>query len=115
MNSRGRVRSQAQRAGTSYAYLHQTDDLVEINNPTPMMQAQQFMYGKNPDQAWFVPIEQPYSPPGPLKYPPKSDVNLLLQSEDWVRAGLFYRASDAYNWRMEPIPYIEKQLSPWDV
>lgn len=42
--------------------------------------------------------------------PPSSDVNLLLQSEDWTRAGLFYRAHNAYNQRLDPIPYIESQL-----
>lgn len=42
--------------------------------------------------------------------PPQSDVNLLLQSEDWTRAGLFYKAHDAYNHRLDPIPYIETQI-----
>jgi len=100
MNNRGRTRSQAQRAGTAYAYMNTTNDLIENNLPA---------YTSQPPQSFRRRIV-----PG-AAYPPYSDTNLLLQSEDWIRAGLFYRAHEAYNHRLDPIPYIEKQLGPYDL
>jgi len=107
MNSRGRSRSEAQRAGTAYAYFHSNEDIVDSHDPTHIMQ--------NPGQAWFVPIKRWHTPPGPLRYPPTSDVNLLWRDEDKVRAGLMFLAQNAYTWRLNPIPYIEKQLGPYDI
>ena len=101
MNDRGRQRSSAQKAGTSYAYLRATEDLTGAYDPTYTMQN-----GVAPPRR---------RPPGPLKYPPYSDVNLLWQSEDEIRAGLFYRDHNAYARRLNPITYIEKQLGPYDV
>lgn len=106
MNTRGRSRSEAQRAGTSYAYFHSNQDIVDSHDPTHIMQ--------NPGQAWFVPIKRWNTPPGPLKYPPTSDVNLLLQNEDALRANLMSITHNAYSWRLDPIPYIESQLTPYE-
>lgn len=92
MNNRGRTRSLAQRAGTSNAYHHSTSELIDSYNPQHT-----------------IDVGRSYMPPV-YQYPPQSDVNLLLQSEDFIRAGLFYRAADAYNWRLNPITYMEQQM-----
>lgn len=94
MNDRGRTRSSAQKAGTSYAYQHSTVNYT-------------------PDHS--IDVGDSYTSytsymPSVFQRPVQSDVNLLLQSEDFIRAGLFYRAADAYNWHLNPITYMEQQM-----
>lgn len=87
MGDRGRFRSSAQKAGTSNAYMSSNRDVMP--NYTQNVNTQRQIYGP----------------------PQKSDVNLLLDSEDNTRAGYMYLANNAYSWRLNPITYIESQMS----
>lgn len=93
-SNRGRLRSSAQKAGTSvYNNDHSYIPLEEI----PIMQ-------KFVDSSNNV-IDTYYG-----GNPTASDVNLLLQTEDEIRAKQFSQLHDAFMNRLNPIPYAESQV-----
>jgi len=93
-SNRGRLRSAAQKAGMS---AYNNDSQYVLLEELPVMQ-------KFVDSSNNV-IDTYYG-----GNPTASDVNLLLQTEDEVRAKLFAEYHNAYTNRLNPIPYAERQV-----
>jgi len=93
-NNRGRLRSSAQKAGMS---AYNNDNQYLLIEEIPVMQA--FVDSSNNV------IDTYYG-----GNPTASDVNLLLQTEDEVRAKQFSQIHDAYLNRLNPVPYAERQV-----
>jgi len=92
--NRGRMRSSAQKAGMS---AYNNDNQYLLMEEIPVMQA--FVDSSNNV------IDTYYG-----GNPTASDVNLLLQTEDEIRAKLFAEYHNAYTNRLNPVPYAERQV-----